>query len=68
MSEEMRSKYCRHVSRGNYAGIGMSYMEGVKTLGVGSTDIFIELGNQKTILVHNTFTKKQDLRLLSFLG
>ena len=42
MSEEMRSKYCRHVSRGNYAGIGMSYMEGVKTLGVGSTDIFIE--------------------------
>ena len=28
--------------RGNYAGIGMTYMEGVKTLGVASTDIFIE--------------------------
>ena len=30
--------------RGNYAGIGMTYMTGVATLGVGSTDIFI---NQK---------------------
>ncbi len=28
--------------RGNYAGIGMTYMEGVRTLGVASTDIFIE--------------------------
>jgi len=27
--------------RGNYAGIGMTYMTGVATLGVGSTDIFI---------------------------
>jgi len=27
--------------RGNYAGIGMTYMTGVRTLGVGSTDIFI---------------------------
>ena len=27
--------------RGNYAGIGMKYMSGVATLGVGSTDIFI---------------------------
>ena len=27
--------------RGNYAGIGMPYMTGVATLGVGSTDIFI---------------------------
>jgi len=27
--------------RGNYAGIGMTYMSGVATLGVGSTDIFI---------------------------
>ena len=27
--------------RGNYAGIGMTYMEGVRTLGVASTDIFI---------------------------
>lgn len=27
--------------RGNYAGIGMTYMENVATLGVGSTDIFI---------------------------
>ena len=27
--------------RGNYAGIGMKYMTGVATLGVGSTDIFI---------------------------
>ena len=26
-----------------------------------STDIFTELENQKTILVHNTFTKKEDL-------
>ena len=26
-----------------------------------SADIFAELGNQKTILVHNTFTKKEDL-------
>ena len=42
MPEDMRSNCCRHVSRGNYAGIGMSYMEGVKPLGVGSTDIFIE--------------------------
>ena len=28
-------------SRGNYAGIGYTYMENVATLGVGSTDIFI---------------------------
>ncbi len=28
--------------RGNYAGIGMTYAENVATLGVGSTDIFIE--------------------------
>lgn len=28
--------------RGNYAGIGMSYMENVATLGVASTDIFIQ--------------------------
>ena len=28
--------------RGNYAGIGMTYVENVATLGVGSTDIFIE--------------------------
>ncbi len=28
--------------RGNPAGIGMTYMEGVRTLGVASTDIFIE--------------------------
>ena len=28
--------------RGNYAGIGMKYMSGVATLGVGSTDVFIE--------------------------
>ena len=28
--------------RGNYAGIGYTYMENVATLGVGSTDIFIE--------------------------
>ena len=30
--------------RGNYAGIGMTYMTNVQTLGVASTDIFI--GNQ----------------------
>ena len=28
--------------RGNYAGIGMTYMTGVRTLGVASTDIFIK--------------------------
>ena len=28
--------------RGNYAGVGMTYMEGVRTLGVASTDVFIE--------------------------
>ena len=28
--------------RGNYAGIGYTYMSNVATLGVGSTDIFIE--------------------------
>ena len=27
--------------RGNYAGIGMKYMSGVATLGVGSTDVFV---------------------------
>ena len=27
--------------RGNYAGLGFTYMENVATLGVGSTDIFI---------------------------
>ena len=27
--------------RGNFAGIGYTYMEGVRTLGVASTDIFI---------------------------
>ena len=31
--------------RGNYAGIGMTYMSGVKTLGVASTDVFIELSD-----------------------
>ena len=28
-------------SRGNYAGVGMTYMSGVSTLGVASTDVFI---------------------------
>ena len=28
-------------ARGNYAGIGMTYMENVATLGVASTDVFI---------------------------
>ena len=28
--------------RGNFAGVGMTYMENVATLGVGSTDIFID--------------------------
>ena len=27
--------------RGNYAGIGMTYMSNVATMGVGSTDIFV---------------------------
>ena len=30
-----------HNMRGNYAGIGYTYMSNVATLGVGSTDIFI---------------------------
>ena len=30
-----------HNMRGNYAGIGYTYMSGVATLGVGATDIFI---------------------------
>jgi hypothetical protein len=30
-----------HGFRGNFAGIGMTYMTSVATLGVGSTDIFI---------------------------
>ena len=29
--------------RGNYAGIGMTYMTNVQTLGVASTDIFIKV-------------------------
>ena len=29
--------------RGNYAGIGMTYMTNVQTLGVASTDIFIQV-------------------------
>ena len=28
--------------RGNYAGVGMTYMSNVRTLGVASTDVFIE--------------------------
>ena len=28
--------------RGNYAGIGMTYMSAARTMGVASTDIFIE--------------------------
>ena len=31
-----------HNFRGNYAGIGCTYMENVQTLGVASTDIFID--------------------------
>ena len=31
-----------HGKRGNYAGIGMTYLTNVTTLGVASTDIFIE--------------------------
>ena len=33
--------------RGRYAGIGMTYMTNVATLGVGSTDIFIEQASDK---------------------
>ena len=36
-----QTSYNRNM-RDNYAGIGMTYMEGVRTLGVGSTDIFID--------------------------
>ena len=28
--------------RGNYAGVGFTYMTGVRTLGVASTDIFVD--------------------------
>ncbi len=37
-------KQCSYNSnfRGNFAGIGHTYMTGVRTLGVASTDIFIE--------------------------
>ena len=35
-----QTSYNRNM-RGNYAGIGMTYMSGVRTLGVASTDIFI---------------------------
>ena len=35
-----QTSYNRNM-RGNYAGIGMTYMTNVATLGVGSTDIFI---------------------------
>ncbi len=35
-----QTSYNRNM-RGNYAGIGMTYMTGVASLGVGSTDIFI---------------------------
>ena len=36
-----QTSYNKHL-RGNYAGVGMTYMEGVRTLGVASTDIFIQ--------------------------
>ena len=36
-----QTSYNRNMS-GNFAGIGMTYMTNVATLGVGSTDIFIE--------------------------
>ena len=57
-SEEVGISFCRYLCkdpdskwvqtcphntfRGVHAGIGMTYMTGVKTLGVASTDIFIE--------------------------
>ena len=36
-----QTSYNRNL-RGNYAGIGYTYMTGVRTLGVASTDIFID--------------------------
>ena len=36
-----KQTYYNSNMRGNYAGIGMTYMTNVATLGVGSTDIFI---------------------------
>ncbi len=39
--EDIVWKYSDENSRGNLAGIGMTYMVNVATLGVGSTDIFI---------------------------
>ena len=39
--EDIVWKYSDENNRGNLAGIGMTYMVNVATLGVGSTDIFI---------------------------
>jgi len=39
--EDIVWKYSDGNNRGNLAGIGMTYMVNVATLGVGSTDIFI---------------------------
>ena len=36
-----QTSYNKHF-RGNYAGVGFTYMTGVRTLGVASTDIFVE--------------------------
>ena len=40
--------------RGNYPGIGMTFMEGVRTLGVASTDVFMPppIANSWTVGVH----------------
>ena len=40
-SEDNVWKYSNGKNRGNPVGIGMTYMVNVATLGVGSTDIFI---------------------------
>ena len=36
-----QTSYNKHF-RGNYAGVGFTYMTGVRTLGVASTDIFVD--------------------------
>ena len=43
--------------RGNYAGIGHTYMSNVATLGVGSTDIFINTKPHASWTINTTVAK-----------
>ena len=47
--------------RGNYAGIGMKYMTGVATLGVGSTDVFISEQPYASWTISTTEAQWEDL-------